>query len=583
MEVGQYDAADSESVLKQQRQQKCDQLRLRKSSQDQLQKQTQLINDLSKSNSALREELAKADTTTFSASNQEKVIQLQSELDEIDMKIEYERMKKADVQTKHTNARQLVMKTRKSMGSPNAIYESTIAVDKQIKVLDNRLDQALRKFNEALSHNKSLRAQIDSLKEERRVFQRIYKKIEVELHDRKLAMADKIESANMDYEERDKLKQELDARKQIAEEDRKLCQDSFIQLDKVLEQLKQTSLEQKRQQMVSISIKPANNSTKNGLTVTDEDTANSPFRSKSRSKTTNRSVGGHSERGEASRDIPYDEEADLLAVVDDLKTLTGQKDLRLLHDNFVKAEQSNFSMYNYVNTLHAQEEELVQEIAQLKEEFGAERGDYERRAELNVLENELAAVELQQEKLDSDSAHHRHILAQVRNSTNELFVKVGCDKEEAVSTYGTDEVTDTHLPGFLGMLEQRVNELLFVYRGSGVNADAKKIKDQTDSIDENEPIQQTALSTDGYSDAVNSFIGVGPTTQPAAVTAPKIVKHVNLPSTNAGDNHSEDIAAGREEILSHEEMRQRVEHRIQRRMERMENRGKAGTHKKTRK
>jgi hypothetical protein len=36
-------------------------------------------------------------------------------------------------------------------------------VQKQIRILENRLDKALVKFNEALAHNKQLRESIDNL------------------------------------------------------------------------------------------------------------------------------------------------------------------------------------------------------------------------------------------------------------------------------------------------------------------------------------------------------------------------------------------------------------------------------------
>ena len=50
------------------------------------------------------------------------------------------------------------------MGGVNAARENQMMVQKQIRILENRLDKALVKFNEALSHNKSLREKIDNLR-----------------------------------------------------------------------------------------------------------------------------------------------------------------------------------------------------------------------------------------------------------------------------------------------------------------------------------------------------------------------------------------------------------------------------------
>jgi hypothetical protein len=65
------------------------------------------------------------------------------------------------------------------------------------------LDKALTKFNEALNHNKTLRAEIDDLRRERTVFTGIYKKLEKDLNEKKKAMAQIIELSNMAYEQRD--------------------------------------------------------------------------------------------------------------------------------------------------------------------------------------------------------------------------------------------------------------------------------------------------------------------------------------------------------------------------------------------
>lgn len=46
--------------------------------------------------------------------------------------------------------------------------------------------KALVKFNEALAHNKQLRETIDNLRRERVVFDGIYKKLERELHEKKV-------------------------------------------------------------------------------------------------------------------------------------------------------------------------------------------------------------------------------------------------------------------------------------------------------------------------------------------------------------------------------------------------------------
>ena len=53
-----------------------------------------------------------------------------------------------------------------------------IAVQKQIRVMENRLDKSLVRFNSALATNAQLRSMIDHLRQERSVFEGIYKKLQ---------------------------------------------------------------------------------------------------------------------------------------------------------------------------------------------------------------------------------------------------------------------------------------------------------------------------------------------------------------------------------------------------------------------
>lgn len=91
----------------------------------------------------------------------------------------------------------------------NGTQEKHSQLHKQIKILENRLDKANQKFNEAIAHNKELRESIDSLRRERVIFDNIYRKLEKELHNKRKDMANIIEIANSAYEERDRAQEKL--------------------------------------------------------------------------------------------------------------------------------------------------------------------------------------------------------------------------------------------------------------------------------------------------------------------------------------------------------------------------------------
>ena len=84
-------------------------------------------------------------------------------------------------------------------------------IQKQIRILENRLDKALVKFNEALAHNKKLRETIDDLRRERVVFDNIYRKLERELQEKTKQMANITALSTVSYEQRDNSQMEIAA------------------------------------------------------------------------------------------------------------------------------------------------------------------------------------------------------------------------------------------------------------------------------------------------------------------------------------------------------------------------------------
>merc|ERR1740138_498716 len=120
-------------------------------------------------------------------------------------------------------------------GGVDASKQNVEATQKQIRILENRLDKALQKFNEAIAANRSLREQIDTLRRERVVFDDIYRKLENELHSKKKEMANIIEQANAAYEARDSAQAQMAALKQQADKEHAEFEKEWRELGKLIE------------------------------------------------------------------------------------------------------------------------------------------------------------------------------------------------------------------------------------------------------------------------------------------------------------------------------------------------------------
>ena len=132
-------------------------------------------------------------------------------------KIELEKRRIDELDKQMQLMHKKIWEQRQKMGGINASRENNQAIAKQIKVLEHRLHRALVKFNEAIAANKDLREEIDNLRRERVVFDGIYKKLQLELAEKKKKMAEIIEVANVAYEARDRAQAEITSLKLQAE------------------------------------------------------------------------------------------------------------------------------------------------------------------------------------------------------------------------------------------------------------------------------------------------------------------------------------------------------------------------------
>merc|ERR1719221_413866 len=151
---------------------------------------------------------------------------------------EKESDKSAELQDKLDSSQRQIFSLREDMGKHggvNASLDNSKAVQKQIRILENRLDHAVQKFNEAITSNRTQREQIDTLRRERVVFDNIYRRLENELTQKKKEMANIIEQANAAYEARDSAQAQMASLKQQADKEHAEFEKEWRELGRLIE------------------------------------------------------------------------------------------------------------------------------------------------------------------------------------------------------------------------------------------------------------------------------------------------------------------------------------------------------------
>ncbi|RLN67085.1 hypothetical protein BBJ29_004996 [Phytophthora kernoviae] len=506
-----------------------------------MRRQQAVIEKLRKDNEEMKAELTLAERHINEgavAQQQEQINRLQDQIENYNRKNVGE-AKKLDTLTQQIQVmRHKVLHQKKHMGGVNAARENQQMVSKQIRILENRLDKSLVKFNEALAQNKLLREEIDNLRRERVVFDAIYRKLEREHGDKKRQMAQTIELSNQAYEQRDSAQLEL---RSLQDENRSELDVHRRALSELMEKLEDSK----------------------GFNAGSENTG---YRRHVSSAGAARGESGNVYAGNMS----VEEEADMKRKVQKgtwgvakekvhvqvsiervqnfeeafmkIKAATRIDDLEQLVTSFIKKEDQNFSLFNYVNEQSNEIEKLEEWITALREEerrytgsgdgkngdTGGDDGAGQHKQLLRELEARLALTEQAADKYETRCAEAQKTVNAVKRAIQNLFTKTGCNAQAMVEMLGDSVVTEANMMAYLGVIEQKTNEILHQYAAAVAKqeADMQKNKTTTDAYDRESQF------------AVNALAG-----NPAATAA------INPP--NLDDYSSEDEDSGDNEDAMH--------------------------------
>jgi len=327
-------------------------------------------------------------------------------------------------------------------------------VQKQINILENRLDKALVKFNNALAENKKLRKQIDNLRQERIVFDNIYRKLEKELHGKKMHMAEIIEQSNQAYEARDKAHVEITAMHAQNEREQESHDAQIASLDRMHDEMKA----RKRAHGTHAKGGNAASDEVRGSMSLDEETQLKAAVTKSAWVV----VKDRANLGATKQRVEIYE-----AAFEKIKSVTGITDIEELVKTFIASEDQNFSLFNYVNG-------QAHEIEKLEEEYATLEGEQRKYAAADgqdADQHKMLQMELQEKLEQSKAAAEKYemrfkttmkTLASLKLGIQAIFNKAGCDKSTMSEMLHGErlQVTEGNMMQYLGMIEQRTNEIL---------------------------------------------------------------------------------------------------------------------------
>ena len=506
-------------------------------SQAVLRKQQATIDKLRKDNDAIKGDIAmimRSSNRPMTTAQQENIQKLHDVGDKYANAIDFERKNIAIMEEQVAIMKQKMLHQRRAMGGVNASKDNHFMIQKQIRILENRLEKALVKFNEAIAHNKTLRNVIDDLRRERVVFESIYRKMERELHERKQKMAEIIELSNQSYEQRDTYQMEVAAIEQANRKEQEDFEEQMMELGKMLENELRL---------------PAPGSNRNGTTGFNQSMSSNDLRSTKGGMWPGAAPGG----GDAFERVQNFEEA-----FNKIKAATGISDIEELVRTFIKNEDHNFSLFNYVNEQNNEIEKYEEQIQSLREEerrFAQESGDdvHQHKQILKELESKLANTESMAEKYEVRCQDLQRVVESLKRGLQSIYEKLDVaaaeGDDEAATSLGDAIVSESNMVSFLGIIEQKSNRLLQAYtevRAALLQTPAKNASPE---------------KSESPSRSLVSVLGAGP-------KVPMGKDHLNVNPPKLDEYHSDDEDEEEDDDarpLTRDELKARTLNRLQRR------------------
>lgn len=411
--------------------------------QNQIRKQTEAIQSLEKENA----ELVKDNTLAGSLQNQSQDRTNTDKLNgllnkEDDLKLQLDELND-DIKGLDDQIRLMEKKTkqqRKNMGGVHSSHLQNKRTQKYIRVLENRLDKAKVDFNSCLSENGKLRETFNHMRVEKKTFDTIRLKLEKELVENKQKIMDGIETSTAAYEARDEAQGKMMALKEKADKDLAQYNTELKELMRIIEH------DRKLKDFMRIKSEERAEMMEGEL-------------SSQRKKKDEKEKGDKAEETIESYESAFHT----------IKEATGIEDIDQLVNKFIEVEDKNFALFNYVNELNNEIEQLQEQINESQaeiEKFKSEEVEMasQRKALLKGLEDNLSSSTEQADQYDTQFKQSKKIIEQLKSGVDSLFNKINCDRSAITDMLGgTSGVTDVNMMQFLGLIEQRTNELLQVH------------------------------------------------------------------------------------------------------------------------
>ena len=379
-------------------------------------------------------------------------------------------------------------------------------VGQRIVLLENRLDGVMINFNATLSANSLIRKEIDHLVQERSNFNDMIAKYQKKIQANKKTIADITELAIQAFDQRDECQSKIQALQERNTKDAQQYAAELKELQRTLdhdEKLKDFLFHKSNDRVFA--------------TQFEED---------------------EKEKGKKEREEKEQEDVQKYKdALERIQRVVGtDSSLDRIVADFVKVEDQNFALFNYVTEMNNQVEALQEVIGRLKSDIKEAKGrgeekERQQREQMNNMEKKLDTSAHEAESAETKLNLMESVIAKLKVGTEDLYTKAGVGSTPVLSLLGDKDVgkkevrseedgdaggvakpfiTENNVIMYLDMVNEKIIEL----KGVTQYMKAKELSNGDLTGIANDPQQLKLLLAQGASSSAASASVLSPSKNP---------------------------------------------------------------------
>jgi hypothetical protein len=376
-----------------------------------------------------------------------------------------------------------------------------ISKGKKLKTMENRLQQLQIKYSKTVNQNKDLRETIQNIRRQKQQQIQIKDKLDRQLFAKNQEKLNVLQQQQASIDARDYCQRDMDAlQAQIVEE----TEEFETEMENQREHLKEEEEAAKHIGMAKATKMHAAAKSKE-LAKSAEATNADNSQLGNMSSDEEAKMRGQNNKAYwsiAKKEVDLKRQTERVQAYEEafakIQQETGIESIEKMVTEFIQAEDDNFSLFNMINGLNRKMEELEVQNGDIKvqiEQMRALQGGGEERQSMKTdrekqikLSEDKAAFH--KGKLDKDLK----VVDSMKQGITSIFVKVGCNDEALGQQLSSTGVTDMNITQFLGIIEERIEEIVQMHHTFQEKEPTHESKDEGGSNENARPKGSRAIA-----------------------------------------------------------------------------------------